>query len=152
MAEHFFDTSAAIKHYRMEVGTSRVDALLADPGSRHSLSSLSVVESHSVLGRWVRTGQLAAADFSAVSSRLLADIATGLWQVVHVVNADYDQARQLLARHGLSRAIRTLDALQLAVALRLRVSQPVDALVCADARLCDLAALEGVTVINPEAS
>jgi hypothetical protein len=54
MAEHFFDTSAAIKHYRAEVGTPQVDALLADPRSRHFLSSLA---------RWVRTGQLAVGDF-----------------------------------------------------------------------------------------
>lgn len=150
MAEHFFDTSAVMKHYRAEAGTPRVDALLADPGSHHFLSSLSVVESHSVLARWVRTGQMAPADFPSVSARFLADIAAGLWQIVHVIDADYDQARQLLARHGLSRALRTLDAVQLAVALRLRAGQPVDAFVCADSNLCHVAAAEGFTVINPE--
>ena len=46
MAEHFFDTSAAVKHYRAEPGTARVDHLLADAGSRHLLSALGVVEVH----------------------------------------------------------------------------------------------------------
>jgi hypothetical protein len=42
MAEHFYDTSAAVKHYRAELGTAKVDALLADTASRHYLSALGV--------------------------------------------------------------------------------------------------------------
>jgi hypothetical protein len=51
MADHFFDTSAAVKHYRAKVGTPKVDSLLAEAGARHFLSDLSVVELHSVLPR-----------------------------------------------------------------------------------------------------
>ena len=43
MAERFFDTSTAVKHYRAELGTPKVDALLADPGSRNYLSTLGVM-------------------------------------------------------------------------------------------------------------
>ena len=43
MAEHFFDTSAAVKHYRNELGTPKVDNFLADTASRHYLSTLGVV-------------------------------------------------------------------------------------------------------------
>ena len=39
MADHFYDTSAAVKHYRAELGTAKVDALLADAASRHFLST-----------------------------------------------------------------------------------------------------------------
>ena len=42
MAEHFYDTSAAVKHYRAELGTAKVDALLADTASRHYLATLGV--------------------------------------------------------------------------------------------------------------
>jgi predicted nucleic acid-binding protein len=151
MAEHFFDTSAAVKHYLVELGTPRVDALLADPGSRHFLSTLSVVEAHSVLARCVRTGYLAAADFPPLSARLLADVAAGLWQAVPVVDADFDSARALIAAHGLTRALYAADALQLAVALRLRAGRRLDAFVCADAALGHAAAAEGFAVVNPEA-
>ena len=51
MAEPFYDTSAAVKRYRTELGTAKVDALLADPASHHDLSTLAVVEAHSVFGR-----------------------------------------------------------------------------------------------------
>lgn len=50
----------------------------------------------------------------------------------------------------MSRQLRTLDAIQLAVALRLHQTAPVDQFVCADQRLCDIALLEGLSVFNPE--
>jgi len=152
MADHFFDTSAAVKHYWAEAGPARVDALLADPGSRHFLSALGVVELHSVFARLVRTGQISVADFHAVRGRFLADIASGLWQVVQVTGADFQRAQQLLVQHGLTRGHRTLDALQLAVALGLHAASPLDDFVCADAILGQVAAAEGLTVLNPEIS
>ena len=82
MAEHFHDTSAAVKRYRSELGTAKVDALLADPASHHYLSTLAVVEPHSVFGRLVREGKITAAEFHRLRGRLLNDIASGLWRVV----------------------------------------------------------------------
>jgi hypothetical protein len=77
MAEYFFDTSAAVKHYRSELGTAKVDALLADPSSRHYLSTLGVIELHSVFARLVRNGQITASEFLRLRGRLLTDIASG---------------------------------------------------------------------------
>jgi hypothetical protein len=95
-------------------------------------------------------GQISDADFHLARGRFLADIGAGLWQVVPVQAADFDHAQQLLVRHGLVRSLRTLDALQLAVALRLSAAGPLDAFVCADATLITVAAAEGMNVINPE--
>jgi uncharacterized protein len=150
MADHFFDTSAVAKHYRAELGTARVDALLAEPGARHFISALGVVELHSVLARLTRTGQITAADFHLACGLFLADIAASLWQVVPVAAGNFPRAQQLLVQHGLGRSLRTLDALQLAVALALHAAGPLDAYVCADANLGLIAAGEGLTVVNPE--
>jgi predicted nucleic acid-binding protein len=150
MAEHFFDTSAAVKHYRAELGTVKVDALLADPGSRHYLSTLGVVELHSVFARLVRTGQITAAEFLRLRGRLLADIASGLWQAVQVTSGDFQRAQQLLVSHAPTRSLYTMDAIQLAVALALHASSPLDAFVCADAALDAIALTEGLIVVNPE--
>jgi len=38
MADRFFDTSAFAEHYRAELGTAKVDAFLAETGSRHFIS------------------------------------------------------------------------------------------------------------------
>jgi predicted nucleic acid-binding protein len=147
MASRFFDTSAAAKHYRAELGSAKVDAFLAEPGSLHIISNLTVVEFHSVLARLVRIGQLPIADFHLVRGRFLADIAGGLWHVEAITAHHFHRAQQLILTHGLTRSIRTLDALQLAVAISRKA---VDEFVCADTNLCITAAAEALTVVNPE--
>jgi predicted nucleic acid-binding protein len=149
MADRFFDTSAVAKHYRVELGTAKVDGFLAEIGSRHFISSLSVVELHSIFARLTRMGQISAADFHLARGRFFADIVTGLWNIQPVHSAHFHQAQQLLVRYGLLRSLRTLDAIQLAVALRNTIG-PLDAFVCADANLCQVATLEGLAVVNPE--
>jgi uncharacterized protein len=150
MADRFFDTSAAVKHYHPEIGTAKVDALLAEASARHFLSDLAVVEFHSVLTRLVRTGTIPAGTFRLARGRFLADIASGLWQVLPVPVAHFHHAQQLLLRHGLARRLRTLDAIQLAAALALHAGVPLDALVSADANLGSIVTAEGLTVLNSE--
>jgi predicted nucleic acid-binding protein len=150
MADRFFDTSAAVKHYRVELGTAEVDAFLAEAGARHFLSDLGIVEVHSVLARLTRTGNITVAAFHLARGRFLADIAAGLWQVLPVTAAHFHHAQLLLVHHALGRSLRTLDALQLAVALALHASAPLDAFVCADANLGYVATAEGLTAVNPE--
>jgi hypothetical protein len=58
-------------------------------------------------------------------------------------------AEQLVQKYGLSRSIRTLDAVQLAVALDRDRRHGIDYFVCADANLCEMARAEGFRVINP---
>lgn len=58
-------------------------------------------------------------------------------------------AQDLILRYGLLHALRTLDAIQLAVAMHLRQASGTDVLVAADTRLCAAAAGEGFTVLNP---
>ncbi len=150
MAEHFYDTSAAVKHYRAELGTAKVDNLLSDRTSRHYLSTLGIIEAHSVFARFVRMGQITAPEFHRVRGRLLSDIASSLWQIIQVTPADFQQAQQLLVHHATTQGLRTMDALRLAVALSLHATSPLDDFVCADANLCVVAAAERLTAVNPE--
>jgi predicted nucleic acid-binding protein len=66
-----------------------------------------------------------------------------------MMNLHYQAASDLIGKHAMSRQLRTLDALQLAVALHVHQRLPIDSFVCADQRLCDVAALEGLAVIRP---
>lgn len=61
----------------------------------------------------------------------------------------YESAERLLTLYGPA-GLRTLDALQLAVALDLLRNQLVESLVAADRVLGRVAALEGLDVMNPE--
>ena len=149
MPDHFFDTSAVAKHYHAETGTPKVDALLAVPGASQYISRLSVVEFHSVFARKVRTGELPAATFDTLARRFRKDVAAKRLQVVRLLVAHFQAAERLIRRLGTGQNVRTLDAIQLAVALGLnRPGRPVT-FVCADLALCASAAAEGLTVVNP---
>jgi hypothetical protein len=139
-----------LKHYHAEVGTPKVRAILAEPGAELLISRLASVETLSAFAIKVRTGVLSGADFARLRGLFLADVKRRLLKPARVLNAHYQLAGDLIGTHGLSRQLRTLDAIQLAVALRIHRAAPLDHFVAADQRLCDIAALEGLTVLNPE--
>jgi hypothetical protein len=66
-----------------------------------------------------------------------------------MLNDHFESAGDLIDKHGISRRLRALDAIQLAVALHVRLTVPVDYFVCADQDLCTVASYEGQAVINP---
>ena len=82
--------------------------------------------------------------------RILADIAARSFDVIRVLSRHFQEAESLIVRRGLTQNMRTLGALQHAVALDLRRSGMLDHFVCADRDLCAIAAAESVPVINPE--
>ncbi len=149
MSRRFFDTSAFAKHYHRERGTARIDAIRGEAGSEHFISALGVVELHSVLARLVRERKITAGELDLAHRRFLGDIASGLWKVLPVTPVHFHHAQDLLVRYGPRRSLRTLDAIQLAVSLE-NDGHPFDAFVCADGNLCQIAAAEGHTAVNPE--
>ena len=59
------------------------------------------------------------------------------------------QAKELLKKHGHQRALRSLDALQVATFAIVRAREEA-AFVCADGRLCEIVKAEGHSALNPE--
>lgn len=150
MARSFFDTSALVKHYHAEIGTSKIRALLNTPNSEHLIARLTTVEILSGFAIKVRTGVLSSTDFQRLRGLFLADLKRRRLRPIRVLNVDYQRASDLINKHGMSRQVRALDALQLAIALRIHQTMPLDHFVCADQRLCDTALVEGLAIINPE--
>ena len=150
MAGTFFDTSALGKYYHQEIGTAKVDELLTDTDATAFISRLSAVELHSVFAKKVRTKAILPADFELLRQRFSTDLRRRRFQIVRVTSPDFVLATKLIRRIGLEQNLRTLDALQLAIALGLREKSLVNQFVCADQSLCSIAAAEGLTVINPE--
>ncbi len=149
MNVYFFDTSALVKYYHPEAGTDAVDRIIEGAGAESLIARLTLVETISVFAIKVRTGEFDAAEFARLRALFSTHVARRRYRVFRLLNVHYDRARDLIANHGLHRRIRTLDALQLGVALHIHEIAPIDHFVCADQRLCDIAALEGLTVINP---
>ena len=150
MAEYLLDTSALVKYYHPEVGSDRVVRLVDDPAHVSYISRLTLVEVHSTFARLVREGRLDETGLRAWQSRFYADLRGRRFRVVRFSPVWEREAIRLLLRQGARRPLRTLDALQLAVAVWLRGQGRLDGLVCADSRLEAAARAEGVPVINPE--
>jgi predicted nucleic acid-binding protein len=142
-------TSALAKHYHVEPGTPQVEQILPEPGSLHYVSRLATVEIQSVFCLKVRTQEITAHDLQQVQKHIAVDFAARRFPVVRMLQGHFDEAERLLRQHAPTRSLRTLDALQLAVALNLHAQGKLDYFVCADDKLCKVAADEGLNVINP---
>ena len=151
MPGDFLDTSALAKHYHAEVGSAEVDRLWNDPANNLFISRLSALEIISVFASKVRAGTISIADFDNLRRRFLADLTkTKRLLGTRLLVAHYQEAERLLRVHGTTRRLRTLDALQIAVALDLHRKSAIQRIVAADKDLLAVAALEGLGVLNPE--
>ena len=151
MANYFLDTSALAKLYHQETGSDDMDRILEHTGSRSLISRLSIVEFESVLAMKVRSGEIDQPALQVARRRFRADLARQRLIVAPAVHEGHFQsARKLLVQYGVGEGLRTLDALQLAVALDLHRVGHIAVLVAADQRLCRVSSLAGCTAINPE--
>ena len=150
MARYFFDSSALAKRYHSELGTARVLSIFQEIGREVRISRLSFLEIHSVFAMKVRGGVISRSEAAVLRARLLADVAAGEIEVCSITTDLFTEAERLIGQHSFSHRLRTLDALQLAVALGLAKQGLLDRFVVSDRALAEVAALEGLMVINPE--
>jgi len=103
----YFDTSALIKRYVREPGSTRVAFLLR----RHDLlsSSITPVEVMSALCRKKRNGELSEEDFAATLSRIRAERTR--WELIEVGGAVLSRAEEIVQG---AVPVRALDALHVA--------------------------------------
>lgn len=78
------------------------------------------------------------------------DLLAQKFLVTAIREPEFIAAERLLAQHAFDLRLRALDAIQLAVALRLKSRELVDQFVAADKILCEVAAREGFAVLDAE--
>lgn len=146
MANAYFDTSALVKLYVEEEGTGRVVGLTEElDGGQGIILDVTLLESRSAVRRRERGGDIAAAEADRILKQIEEDASLS-FVVQPSTSAVIEEAARLIDR----RLLRAYDALQLAGCLVVRQGLPGPlTFVCADARLCEAAALEGVPVLNP---
>ena len=145
---YFFDSGALVKLYHLELGSPRIEAAFHEADRRIIISRLTGAELHSALSLKIRTGRFAIAEAALLRTRFLA----GAIVVVAMNESHYSTAENLIVRYGGRIALRTLDALQLAVALDTNRRAGLDAFMVADLALAEVARAEGLVVINPTRS
>ena len=155
MAHFYFDTSALVKYYVLEPGStwirSIVDATDVQSGQPvHSISiaDITIAETTAAFGVLHRTGRIRRRVWSAAFDLFMADVAQH-WLVVDTVRRDFVVAADLTRNHTL----RADDAVQLAVALRTRTVlaalQLAVTFVSGDGTLLTAAQREGLATDNP---
>lgn len=150
MARYFFDSSALAKLYHPEIGTPVVERIIRDPDNNILISRLAVVELPSVFAYKVRTNVITRDDSAVLLRQFREDIVSGNLQVFGLRDSELRAAERLIEEYAHDLRLRSLDAIQLAVALALRYQQAADYFVAADTVLCNVATREGFAVINPE--
>ena len=107
--------------------------LVEQPGSSAVVSRLAVLEIESVFATKFRTGELDAFGQEACRRSLRADLSQWRIQVgPRIEEHHYSGTRKLRIQYGSKMALRTLDSLQLAIALDLKNAGIVSVMVVAD--------------------
>lgn len=149
---YFVDSSALVKRYSNETGTTWVRSLL-DPatGNQIYLARITRVEVVSAITRKNRGGGMSAIDAAAAIARLRLHL-TNEYATINISSTVIDSAMALAETH----ALRGYDAVQLAAALELRtdclaigISAPT--LISADVDLNAAAIAEGLAADDPNA-
>ena len=149
-AAYFADSSALVKRYVQETGTSWVRRLTRrSPSTVIYIAHITAVEVTSAVARRRKGKTLTAAKASSILHRFRQHLA-GRYTVIEIMPALANAAMRLANTHSL----RAYDAVQLAAALEIR-RQRQDAgfapvtLISADQALNDAALAEGLTVDDP---
>lgn len=150
MPSHFYDTSAIVKYFHPEPGSAHIMALVDQSDNTNRVSWLSVVEIQSAFMKRLRTRSITAPQMVSLRRFFYQALRERRFLLVRWKPHHSRHAVRLLTKHGGTHAFRTLDALQLAVALDLQRQGLIDQFVCADRVLCGIAQSEGMSVINPE--
>lgn len=146
----YFDTSALLKQYVTETGSSWVGTYLTSATATAVFTSyLTAVEATCAFARRLREGTLLPADYAKAVRAFDYDV-TYRYNLLDVMPMTVDAARRLAAQHPL----RAYDAVQLATAWLLnedllRTGKPPLTFICADDRLIAVARTEGLFTDNP---
>lgn len=142
---YFLDTSALVKIYHREAGTDTVLSLYCG-NAELVISELSQVEFMSSVYRKYRERELTRAALHAVARKFEEDTRQR-YTLLQFSSAVIEEANSLLFQFAEQHALKTQDSLQLAFC---KTYCETGALfVCADTKLTELAAIEGLKTLVP---
>ncbi|MFB2891565.1 type II toxin-antitoxin system VapC family toxin [Aerosakkonemataceae cyanobacterium BLCC-F50] len=150
MATYFIDSSALVKRYINEIGSTWILSLF-DPALNNDIlvAAITSVEIVAAITRRALGGSISATDATAACNQLRNDLNSD-YQVVEITEKIINSAMELAENNGL----RGYDAVQLAVGLEINTlcltnSLPAAIFVSADNELNTAAAKEGLIIENP---
>lgn len=147
MIYYFFDSSALIKRYHTEIGTERIDEILEQQDSEFIISSLALSEVTSALNRKKNEGKINPDLFKDILIEFYREVLEK-FTVISLDDSLLSRSIELI----LNRNLRTLDSLQLSVALSVfdLLYEMKFIFVCSDKKLLNAAKQEGLEILDPE--
>lgn len=141
---NYFDTSAFIKAFLIEVGTDKVQHLLLRDGMP-TTATITYAEMYSGFSRTRREGGLTAIQYETICQEFESFWSSSLQ--ISLTLSVLTLSRDLITRHPL----RAFDAIHLASALHIQeeMKEPMR-IIAADGRLLQAAAAEKLAVLNIE--
>ena len=137
----FVDTSSLFKFYYPEPDSDQVETCLL-AADRVVISELSRIEFSSVAARKVRMQEMSRAEHTLLMSAFDEDCLAQAFWIVGLSGDVLAEARILVDRLGMDNALRTLDSIQLASAMR----SGAESFLCHDQRLRELARQVGLNL------
>jgi predicted nucleic acid-binding protein len=141
----FFDTSALVKYFHEEEGSTEVTALIASLENEIWISELVRIEFLSALLRRFRNKEINEERLNAAISGFEEECAS--FNIEPVGHAIINEAESLLKRYGRTQGLKTLDALHLGTFSL--ISGDNWRFVAADEGLCGAAQAAGFGILNP---
>lgn len=140
----FIDTSALFKRYQPEQGTDLVCKILEESGQPVFISSISIIEIVSNLKRLFEIDKITTEEqFQQQRSFFYQDINNLGITILDVTAEDIIKADTLIMK----RYMKPIDSIQMAIALNLEHDDLT--FVSSDQRLCNIAEIEGLAILNP---
>ena len=142
---YFFDTSALVKLFQVENGSEIVEAIVNDPDNDLWVLDLVRIEFLSSIYRRYRNKDISEKNLEVVIDSFNEQLLEFNQQLLGT--AVLYEAEQLMNEYAKEHGLRSLDALHLAAC---RILQSKNwCFVCVDNRLCNIAKLCKINVVNP---
>ena len=145
----YFDTGILLKLYTAEAESAAVQDFVRRRGEPLRITDLHRAECASALRLKAFRGECTETESTEALELIASDLRSGVLRMVAVDwNAAWEQCSHLAEQHAATTGARTLDTLHIACAARLGATE----LVTSDRRQTALAALAGMTTIDPSTS
>ncbi len=145
MAYLYIDTSALVKRYSPEIGTAKLNSLIAHKSNTIVISEIGALELYHVLNKKYRLGEITRDDLYTTIYTFELDIHQGIFQFLGLDPEIQKNSKILTLKYGI---LRANQAIHLAMILTLAAFKPT--MVATDGTLLSICQEEGLKVLDPQ--
>ncbi len=144
MACYYLDATALVKRYSPEIGTAKVNDLIAPSNNTIIIGEVASLELYHVLNKKFRLNEITRDDLYTSVYTFELDIHQGIFQFLPLDHQILKNSKILTLKYG---SLRGYQAVHLAMILSLSVLKPT--MVATDGTLLSICREEGLKIFDP---